>query len=87
MKIFFYKSLLIFFLSFILIQFTINLALKDFKEQIYELRSKKNIESMKNKIRKEIKNGIQSENYLSDDDAQLINDFVKKIQRELDNQK
>ena len=74
MKIFFYKSLLIFFLSFILIQFTINLALKDFKEQIYELR-------------KEIKNGIQSENYLSDDDAQLINDFFKKIQKELDNQK
>jgi|TARA_B110001452_G_C14827004_1_gene288746 hypothetical protein len=87
MKIFFYKSLLIFFLSFILIQFTINLALKDFKEQIYELRSKKNIEAMKNKIRKEIKNGIQSENYLSDDDAQLINDFFKKIQKELDNQK
>lgn len=87
MKIFFYKSLLIFFLSFVLIQFTINLALKDFKEQIYELRSKKNIEAMKNKIRKEIKNGIQSENYLSDDDAQLINDFVKKIKKELDNQK
>ena len=87
MKIFFYKSLLIFFLSFVLIQFTINLALKDFKEQIYELRSKKNIEAMKNKIRKEIKNGIQSENYLSDDDAQLINDFFKKIQKELDNQK
>ena len=42
---------------------------------------------MKNKIRKEIKNGIQSENYLSDDDAQLINDFFKKIQKELDNQK
>ena len=87
MKIFFYKILLIFFLSFVLIQFTINLALKDFKEQIYELRSKKNIEAMKNKIRKEIKNGIQSENYLSDDDAQLINDFVKKIKKELDNQK
>ena len=87
MKIFFYKILLIFFLSFVLIQFTINLALKDFKEQIYELRSKKNIEAMKNKIRKEIKNGIQSENYLSDDDAQLINDFFKKIQKELDNQK
>ena len=87
MKIFFYKSLLIFFLSFILIQFTINLAVKDFKEQVYELKSKKNIESLKNKIKEEIKSGIENENYLSDEDAQLINDFINKIQKELANKK
>ena len=87
MKIFFYKSLLIFFLAFILIQFTIGLAIKDFKEQIYEFKSKKNIESLKDKIREEIKSGVESENYLSDVDAQLINDFINKIQKELSSKK
>jgi hypothetical protein len=83
MKIFFYKSLLIFFLSFILVQFTIGVVVKDFKEQIYELKSKKNIEAFKNKMREEIKSGLESENYLSNQDAQLINDFINKIQKEL----
>ncbi len=87
MKIFFYKSLLIFFLSFILIQFTITVVVKDFKEQIYELKSKKNIEAFKNKMREEIKSGIESDNYLSIQDAQLINDFINKIQKELINKK
>ena len=83
MKIFFYKSLLIFFLSFILVQFTIGVVVKDFKEQIYEFKSKKNIEAFKNKMREEIKSGLESENYLSNQDAQLINDFINKIQKEL----
>ena len=87
MKIFFYKSLLIFFLSFILVQFTIGVVVKDFKEQIYELKSKKNIEAFKNKMREEIKSGLESENYLSNQDAQLINDFINKIKKELINKK
>jgi hypothetical protein len=87
MKIFFYKSLLIFFLSFILVQFTIGVVVKDFKEQIYEFKSKKNIEAFKNKMREEIKSGLESENYLSNQDAQLINDFINKIKKELINKK
>jgi len=87
MKIFFYKSLLIFFLSFILVQFTIGVVVKDFKEQIYELKSKKNIEAFKNKMREEIKSGLESENYLSNQDAQLINNFINKIKKELINKK
>ena len=87
MKIIFYKSLLIFFLSFILVQFTIGVVVKDFKEQIYELKSKKNIEAFKNKMREEIKSGLESENYLSNQDAQLINDFINKIKKELINKK
>ena len=63
------------------------MAIKDFKEQIYEFKSKKNIESLKDKIREEIKSGVESENYLSDVDAQLINDFINKIQKELSSKK
>jgi hypothetical protein len=62
-------------------------VVKDFKEQIYELKSKKNIEAFKNKMREEIKSGIESDNYLSIQDAQLINDFINKIQKELINKK
>ena len=38
---------------------------------------------MKNKLRNELKNAISKENYLSPDDAKLINDFINKIKQEL----
>ena len=63
------------------------MVVKDFKEQIYELKSKKNIEAFKNKMREEIKSGLESENYLSNQDAQLINNFINKIKKELINKK
>ena len=40
---------------------------------------------MKNKLREELKNAISKENYLSPDDAKLINDFVNKLKKELSN--
>ena len=38
---------------------------------------------MKNKLRDELKNAISKKNYLSPDDAKLINDFINKLKKEL----
>ena len=40
---------------------------------------------MKNKLRDELRNAISKENYLSPEDAKLINDFINKLQKELSN--
>ena len=43
----------------------------------------KNIEYIKEKIRNEIRVGINNKDYLSDKDAELIRNFIEKIQKEL----
>ena len=37
-------------------------------------------------MRKEMKNAIKKENYLEPEDAELINKFLKKLQKEIFNQ-
>ena len=36
-------------------------------------------------LREELKNAISKENYLSPDDAKLINEFINKLKKELSN--
>jgi Na+-transporting methylmalonyl-CoA/oxaloacetate decarboxylase gamma subunit len=83
MKIFFYKVLLVFVFLFILIQFTIGSFVNELREEVFNLKSKKNIEYIKEKIRNEIRVGINNKDYLSDKDAELIRNFIEKIQKEL----
>ena len=49
------------------------------------LKSKENIEIIKDKLRDELRNAIRKENYLSPDDAKLINEFINKLKKELSN--
>ena len=83
MKLFIYKTLFIFVSIFIIFQLTIGLKIKQFEKKIEKFKSEKNIENVKNKIRKELRNGIKKENYLSPEDAKLINDFINKLNKEL----
>ena len=79
MKIFVYKTLFIFVGIFILFQLTVGAKLKQLDKELTQLRSKENIEIIKNKLREELKNAISKENYLSPDDAKLINEFINKL--------
>ena len=83
MKNFFYKTLFIFLCIFIIFHFTIGSKLKQLEGQIENFQSKENIEGIKNKIRGELSNAVQKENYLSKEDAQLINEFINKIKKEI----
>ena len=83
MRIFIYKSLFIIILIYILFQLTIGYTVKKIKGEIYNLKSKENIEFIKNKIRDEINAAIKKDKLLDDKDKKLINDFIKKIKKEL----
>ena len=87
MKTFFYKTLIIFILVFVLFQITIGAQIRQIRAQIENVKSKENIEIIKNKIRDELKTAVNKENYLTDEDAKLINDFFNKIKKELANSK
>ena len=87
MKTFFYKTLIIFVLVFVLFQITIGAQIRQIKTQIENIKSKENIEIIKNKLRDELKTAVNKENYLTQEDAKLINDFLNKIKKELNNSK
>ena len=85
MKIFVYKALFIFLCVFLLFQLTFGIKIKQLNAELEKFKSKKNIENIKDKLRDELRNAIGKENYLSPEDAKLINDFINKLQKELSN--
>ena len=85
MKIFVYKTLFVFFLIYLLLQFTIGAKIKQIQQEIDNFKSKENVEIIKDKIRDEIRNAISKESYLNKEDAKLINDFIDKIKIDLIN--
>ncbi|MDC0215968.1 hypothetical protein OAJ75_02645 [Candidatus Pelagibacter sp.] len=83
MRQYIYK-MLIFIISIILIyEFTIGKQVSQFSSKIESISSKEGRKDSINKIREEIKKGINKERYLSKEDAKLINDFLNKIKKEL----
>jgi len=83
MKIFIYKTLFIFVCIFVLFQLTFGIKINQLNTELEKIKSQENIENMKNKLRDELKNAISKKNYLSPDDAKLINDFINKLKKEL----
>ena len=83
MKIFIYKTLFIFVCVFLLFQLTFGIKINQLNTELEKIKSQENIENMKNKLRDELKNAISKKNYLSPDDAKLINDFINKLKKEL----
>ena len=83
MKLFVYKTLVVFFCIFILFQFTVGMKLKEINYKIEKIRSKESVDKIKDKFREELKNAVEKKNYLNQEDAKLINDFINKIKKEL----
>ena len=83
MKIFFYKSLIVVFLFLITFHFSFNYVYKKISTEILNTFSKDKIESIKNKIRSEIKTAISKDVYINPEDAKIINDLLDKIKLDL----
>jgi len=83
MKLFIYKSFFVFFAAFLLFQLTVGTVIKNYERKIDTYFSKQSLEYMKSKMRKEIENAIEKENYLKPEDALLINKFLKKLEKEI----
>ena len=80
LKFFFIKLISIIFGIIIVINISYNLLLA---EKIESLSNKENIEIFKNKIRSEIKSGLNKDKILNEEDKQLLLKFYLKIKNEL----
>ena len=83
MKIFLYKFAIILVGVFLLFEFTIGSKLKRYERNLTNILSKQNIESIKQKAKDEMRIAINKDVYLDPKDAKLLNQFIKKIQKEL----
>ena len=84
MKIFIYKSIIVFFLLIIAFHVTVNYKLRSYEKELKSLGSEENREKYKNKIKDEMRKAIKKENYFTEEEKNLINDFLQKIKKELE---
>ena len=87
MKLFFYKSLLVFFLFLIGFHLSYNYVVRSIKSEIGNLISKEKANFFKEKARKEMRSAIEKDVYLDPQDAQLIDKFLNKIKNDLEKNK
>tara|TARA_B100001250_G_C19375646_1_gene603951 strand:- start:299 stop:562 length:264 start_codon:yes stop_codon:yes gene_type:complete len=83
MKSFFYKSILVFFLFLAAFHFSFGYVVKKIKAELHSTLSKEKSEEFKIKIREEMQNAINKENYIKPEDAVIINKFIEKIRNDL----
>tara|TARA_B100000579_G_C22083978_1_gene511515 strand:- start:158 stop:454 length:297 start_codon:yes stop_codon:yes gene_type:complete len=85
-KNFLIKLAAITFAIIVVINVSYNLILADKFEainKIMNISEKENIESIKDKIRSEIRSGLEKEKVLKEEDAKLLNKFYKKLKNEI----
>mgnify|MGYP001102933451 CR=1 FL=1 len=83
MKQFIYKTIVAIIAVVLIYEFTIAKQIKQFSSQIDIIFSKEGRKDGVQKLREEIKKAIKKDRYLSEEDAKLINQFLKKITIEL----
>lgn len=83
MKIFIYKSLIVFFLIVIAFHVTVNLKLRQYENQLKIFTNKEEREKIKDKIKNEMAKAIKKDNYFTKEEKVLINNYIKKIKKEL----
>ena len=83
MKQFIYKIVIFVVATILIYEFTIGKQINKYTDKLNTISSKEGRKESVTKLREEIKKGIKKERYLSKEDAQLINQFLRKIQKEL----
>ncbi len=87
MKLFFYKSVLVFFLFLLAFHLSYGYVSKKIDYLINEKVSKNSIEIIKEKIKDEMKVALTKEDYIKPEDAKIINKFLSKIKSDLNKNK
>ena len=85
LKVFFIKLISITFAIIVIINVFYNTFLADKLDILNKLSNmdKNTAKIIKNKIRSEMRSGLEKDKILSDEDALLIREFIKKISSEL----
>ena len=83
MRQFIYKMVIIAITIILVFEFTIGKKISQFGGKVDAISSKEGRKETVNKLREEIQKAVKKERYLSKEDAKLINEFILKIQKEL----
>ena len=83
MKQYVYKIIIFIIATIMIYEFTIGKQINKYTDKLNTISSKEGRKETVTKLREEIKKGVKKERYLSKEDAILINQFLKKIQKEL----
>ena len=83
MRSFIYKALIITFIFVIAFEFTIGKRLDPLVQNINKFSNEQGRKELINKLRKEMRKGINKEHILKEDDRILINRFINKLSNEI----
>ena len=83
MKQFIYKMIVAIIAVVLVYEFTIGKLLKKYTDKLNYISTKDGRKELVISLREEIEKGVKKERYLSKEDALLLNQFIKKIQKEL----
>ena len=83
MRQFIYKMVIAVLAIILVFEFTIGKKISQFGGKVDAISSKEGRKETVNKLREEIQKAVKKERYLSKEDAKLINEFILKIQKEL----
>ena len=83
MRKFIYKTIIILFALAIFFEFTIGKRLEPIMNNLNLIEDKQERKNLANKIRKEMRKGLEKENILNKEDRVLIKNFIDKLKLEL----
>ena len=83
MRSFIYKALIITFIFIIAFEFTIGKRLDPIVQNINKFSNEQGRKELINKLRKEMRKGLNKEYILKEDDRILINRFIYKLSNEI----
>lgn len=84
MKIFIYKTLIVFFSTYILFQFTIGSKIRGYEKNLENLiYNKQSRDKIIEKVKDEIRSANKKENILDEDEREIFSTFLNKVRNEL----
>ena len=83
MKQYVYKIIIFILATIFIYEFTIGKQINKYADQLNSINSKDGRKESVEKIKNELRKGVEKERYLSKEDAKLINKFIEKIKKEL----
>tara|TARA_B100000073_G_C23365346_1_gene424613 strand:- start:299 stop:565 length:267 start_codon:yes stop_codon:yes gene_type:complete len=83
MKQFIYKMIVAIIAVVLVYEFTIGKLIKKYSDKFNYISTKDGRKELVISLREEIQKGVKKERYLSKEDAKLLNQFIRKIQKEL----
>jgi hypothetical protein len=85
MREFIYKAIIITFIFIVAFEFTVGKRIDPIAENLNKVSNEQGRKELINKLRKEMRKGIEKEYILNEEDRVLINKFINKISSEINN--